>query len=122
MIVKESKLRIVDNTGAKIIKCIGTYKFNQLAKKVGSIFMGSLNRVMPRRRLKKGSLFRAFTVRVRFLVFRPEGLYLASSSNKVVLFKNLDNLPVANRIKGFLMLEVFYNPQIQFPNLTVYVL
>lgn len=121
MIAKNSNLRIVDNTGAKIAKYIGSYKFNNVSKKVGALFITSLKKVIPRRKLKKGILFRAFTIRTRFQIFRPNGFYISASANRAVLFKNIDNMPITNRLKGYVMLEVFFNPLFQFPNITIYI-
>lgn len=122
MIFKNSKIRIVDNTGAKFAKYIGSYKFNILHKYVGSIFITSLKKVVPRKKLKKGALFRAFTIRVRFPVFRIDGMHVSTSANRAILFKGADNIPITNRLRGYVMLEVFFNPLFQFPNITVYTL
>lgn len=122
MIFKNSKLRIVDNTGAKLAKYIGSYKFNEIHKYVGSIFITSLRKVVPRRKLKKGALFRAFTIRVRFPIFRINGFYISTSANRAILFRGTDNIPITNRLRGYVMLEVFFNPLFQFPNITVYTL
>lgn len=122
MIFKNSKIRIVDNTGAKFAKYIGSYKFNTIQKRVGSIFITSLKKVAPRRKLKKGALFRAFTIRTRFPIFRINGLYVSTSANRAILFKGADDMPITNRLRGYVMLEVFFSPRFQFPNITVYTL
>jgi ribosomal protein L14 len=122
MICKNSKIRIVDNTGAKIAKYIGSYKFNEIHKRVGMIFITSLKRVTPRKKLRKGTLFRAFTIRVRFSTFRINGFYISTSANRAILFKGSDNIPITNRLKSYVMLEVFFNSLFQFPNITVYAL
>lgn len=122
MITKNSIIRVIDNTGARLIKYIGDYKFNIIHKSVGALFITSLKKVVPKRKLKKGMLFRAFTVRVRFPIFRPNGFYLSTSANRAVLFKTSDLTPITNRLKGYVILEVFFNPLFQFPNITVYTL
>lgn len=122
MISKNSKIKIIDNTGARIVKYIGSYKFNNIQSTVGTLFITSLKKVVPRRKLKKGGLFRAFMVRVRFPIFRPNGFHLSTSANRAVLFKGADNLPITNRLRGYVILEVFFRPLFQFPNITVYVL
>jgi ribosomal protein L14 len=117
---KNAKLKIVDNTGAKIVKLIGTYKFNEVFKKIASLFSSSLQSVIPRRRLKTGSIFRSYTIRARFSTFRPNGMRIFNSATRSLLFKNSDNLPLANRIKGYLITEVFLNFQVNFPAITIY--
>jgi ribosomal protein L14 len=115
-----SKLKIIDNTGARLLKLIGIYKFNNVFTKVASIFVSSLSKVTPRRKLKTGSIFRAYTVRARFPTYRLSGLRIFSSASRSMLFKNLDNVPVANRVKGYLLIEVFSNFQVVFPAITIY--
>jgi|688.fasta_scaffold1631341_1 ribosomal protein L14 len=117
---KNAKIKIVDNTGAKSLKLIGTYKFNNVYRKVASMFSSSLSSVVPRRKLKTGAIFRGYTIRSRFPTYRFSGLRLFSSATRTLLFKHADNLPVANRVKGYLMLEVFLNFQVNFPAITIY--
>lgn len=118
---KNAKIKIVDNTGAKALKLIGTYKFNNVYRKVASIFSSSLSRIAPRRKLKTGAIFRGYTIRTRFPTFRFSGLRLFSSATRTLLFKHTDNVPVANRIKGYLIIEVFLNFQVNFPAITIYI-
>jgi ribosomal protein L14 len=117
---KESQIRITDNTGAKRLKLIGTYKFHNVFNRVSSLFISSLIKVAPRIKFKKGSLFRAYTVRVRFATRRYNGFIFFSSANRSILFKAADLIPVANRIKGYIALEVFVQHQINFPAITIY--
>jgi ribosomal protein L14 len=120
MLFKEALIGLTDNTGAKLVKVIGTYKFNLIFSRIGSLFISSLNKVLPRRKLRKGSLFRAYTVRVRFPTYRDSGFYIFCSTNKAVLFKTAENLPVANRVKGYVLIEIFFNNKVPFPNVTIY--
>lgn len=117
---KNAKIKIVDNTGARTIKLIGLYKFNEVFKKVASLFSSSLFSVVPRRRLKTGSIYRSYTVRSRFSIYRFNGIRIFGSATRSLLFKHSDNLPVANRVKGYLVVEVFLNFQVNFPAITIY--
>jgi len=117
---KEAQIFISDNTGARKLKLIGTYKFHNVYKSPASLFMSSLSKVVPKRKLKKGSLFRAFTIRVRFLINRYNGISLACSANRAILFKPNDLLPLANRLKCYVVMEVFTSKEVVFPAITIY--
>ncbi len=119
---KEAQLFISDNTGARKLKLIGIYKFHNVYSTAASLFISSLSKVVPRRKLKKGSLFRAFTIRTRFTTSRYNGFEIVCSSNRAVLFKPNDLLPLANRLKGYVMIEVFVSKYILFPSITIYII
>jgi len=118
---KEAQLFISDNTGAKKLKLIGTYKFHNVYRTTASLFISALSKVAPKRKLKKGSLFRAFTIRTRFVTTRYNGFGLASSSNRAILFKPSDLVPLANRLKGYVVIEVFVSKHVSFPAITIYI-
>lgn len=99
MIQAESKLKVADNTGAKIIQCIkvlGGSKRRYAA--VGDIIVASVKEAEPRGMVKKGDIVRAVIVRTKKPFRRPDGTYVRFSDNAVVILEGKQ--PRGTRIFG----------------------
>ena len=115
-----SKVWISDNSGVSRIRSIIIY-----GGKSGSItdlFVGSLSRVKPRRKLKKGQIFRALIVQVRRNTFRVFGSYIRSLATRSILMKRGEFIPVTNRVNGFFFYEIKLLKEYKFNSLTVYII
>ena len=100
MIQMQSKLKLADNSGAKIAQCIkvlgGTrrrYAF------VGDIVVVSIKSALPNAKVKKGAKARAVIVRTAHQIRRPDGTALRFDENSAVLINN-NREPVGTRIFG----------------------
>lgn len=99
MIQSETKLKVADNTGAKIIQCIkvlGGSKRRYAA--VGDIIVASVKEAEPRGVVKKGEVVRAVIVRTKKPLRRPDGTYVRFSDNAVVILDG--KVPKGTRIFG----------------------
>jgi len=100
MIQTESRLVVVDNTGAKEVLCIkvlGGSKRRYAG--VGDIIVCSVKKALPQGNIKKKSVVKAVIVRTAFPVKREDGTYIRSSDNACVII-NDSNEPKGTRVFG----------------------
>ncbi len=100
MIQMCTRLRVADNSGAKIIACIhplggGTGRHARL----GDVIRASVKEAIPRAEVKKGDLVRAVIVRTRKEHRRKDGTYIRFDDNAAVLI-NDQREPVGTRVFG----------------------
>ncbi len=114
-----SKVWISDNTGVSKIRSIMFY--NRHKAKITDLFVGSISRVKPRRKIKKGQIFRAILIQTRFPVFRRYGSYIRSLATRSILIKRGEYVPVSNRVSGFFFYELKLIKEYKFNSLTVYI-
>lgn len=100
MIQTESRLAVVDNTGAKealCIKVLGGSKRRYAS--VGDIIVVSVKRALPNGNIKKKAVVKAVVVRVAKEVRRPDGSYVRSDDNACVIIDDKRE-PKGTRIFG----------------------
>jgi large subunit ribosomal protein L14 len=100
MIQQGSKLKVADNSGAKIIECIkvlgGT---RRRYAKIGDIIVVSIKEAEPRGTVKKGEKAKAVIVRQKKSLRRKDGSYIRFDDNAGVIVDK-DKQPRATRIFG----------------------
>ena len=100
MIQQESKLKVADNTGAKIIQCIrvvgGT---GRRYARVGDTIIVSVKKAIPGGVVKKGEISKAVIVRAKKEVRRGDGSYIRFDENAAVLIDNQQE-PKGTRVFG----------------------
>ncbi len=100
MIQQGSKLKVADNSGARIIECIkvlgGTRK---RYAKIGDIIVVSIKEAEPRGTVKKGEKAKAVIVRQKKSLRRKDGSYIRFDDNAGVIVEK-DKQPRATRIFG----------------------
>lgn len=106
MIQAESKLKVADNSGAKMIKCFkvlgGTRRrFAQ----IGDIVVASVKVAEPRGMVKKGDKVKAVIVRQRKELRRKDGSYIRFDDNAAVILEDATN-PKGTRIFGPVAREI----------------
>ncbi len=100
MIQAESRLRVVDNTGAKealCIKVLGGSKRRYAS--VGDIIVVSIKEALPQGTIKKKSVQKAVVVRTAAEIRREDGTYVRSDDNACVII-NEDGEPRGTRVFG----------------------
>lgn len=99
MIHIQTKLKVIDNSGAKKVQTIKVYrgKWGQ----VGDIIQVSIKHVQTKIKLKisKGSVWKALIVRSKSNKKTSLNNYLSFNENSVILLSN-QNVPLASRILG----------------------
>lgn len=100
MIQQESSLRVADNSGARVIKCIrvlgGT---RRRYAGVGDVIVATVKQADPGRDVKKGEVVRAVVVRTARQYRRPDGSYIKFDDNAAVLL-GAERNPRGTRIFG----------------------
>ncbi len=100
MIQPTTRLRVADNTGAKVIMCIRVVsgQGKQIAG-IGDIIMAAVKQAQPGGAVKKGEVVRAVIVRTAKEFGREDGSYIRFDENAAVII-NPQNVPRGTRIFG----------------------
>jgi len=100
MIQQESMLKVADNSGAKLVKCIkvlgGT---RRRYASIGDIIVVSVREVIPNTSIKKGNKLKGVIVRVSKEYRREDGSYIAFDDNAIVIIDSNNN-PKGTRVFG----------------------
>ena len=101
MIQPETKLKVADNSGAKIIQCFkvlgGT---RRRYAQIGDIVVASVKLAEPRKAVKKKDIVRAVIVRQKKAFRRKDGSYIRFDENAAVVVDKKSKEPKATRIFG----------------------
>jgi large subunit ribosomal protein L14 len=100
MIQTYTRLRVADNSGAKVIRLInipgsGKRKYAH----VGDIIVCNVREAAPNSPVRKGEIVRAVVIRQAQGRRRPDGTYIKFDDNAAVLIGD-DQLPTGTRIFG----------------------
>ena len=100
MIQSESMLKVADNSGAKLVKCIkvlgGT---RRRYASIGDIIVVSVREALPNGAIKKGSKLKGVIVRVNREYRRADGSYIRFDDNAIVII-DANNNPKGTRVFG----------------------
>jgi len=100
MIQPGTRLKVADNTGAKVIECITVLgRTKSDAAKVGDIISASVKSAIPRGTVKKKEVVKAVIVRQKKQISREDGSYISFSENAAVIIDENGN-PRGTRIFG----------------------
>ncbi len=105
MIQAETRLKVADNTGAKVIECFkilgGT---RRRYAQVGDIVVASVKVAEPRGMVKKKDVVKAVIVRQKKALRRKDGSYIKFDENAAVILEGTE--PKGTRIFGPIAREV----------------
>jgi large subunit ribosomal protein L14 len=100
MIQTETKLKVADNSGAKLLLCIKVLGGSKRRYgTVGDVIVVSVKEAMPNSKVKKGDVMKAVIVRTKKEVARVDGSYIKFDDNSAVLITP-QNEPIGTRIFG----------------------
>ena len=100
MIQTQTKLRVADNSGAKLLLCIKVLGGSRRRyASVGDVVVVTVKEAMPNSKVKKGDVMRAVVVRTAKQIRRADGSYIKFDDNSAVLI-NQQNEPIGTRIFG----------------------
>jgi large subunit ribosomal protein L14 len=100
MIQTETKLKVADNSGAKLLLCIKVLGGSKRRyASVGDIIVVSIKEAMPNSKVKKGDVAKAVVVRTAKEIRRQDGSYIKFDDNSAVLI-NQQKEPIGTRIFG----------------------
>jgi len=100
MIQTETRLRVADNSGAKVVSCIKVLGGSKRRyATVGDVIIVSVKEAVPNSKVKKGDVVRAVIVRTAKEIHRPDGSYIKFDENSAVIISDQME-PVGTRIFG----------------------
>tara|TARA_X000000950_G_C13876732_1_gene645140 strand:+ start:1504 stop:1869 length:366 start_codon:yes stop_codon:yes gene_type:complete len=110
----ETKLEIMDNSGAKKIKCIKVLKSSRKKKgKLNHIIIGSIQSVKPNKKVNKGAVASILITRTKKNHTRRDGSFIKFSNNSGILLSEKKNSPVATRTFGPATVELKKNKKLK---------
>lgn len=100
-------LKVIDNTGAKIVQCFHVFggswrRYGQ----IGDVISATVKEAEPRRIVKKHEVVRAVIVRQRKNFRRSDGSYISFDDNAVVILEGKTKEPKGGRITGPIPREI----------------
>lgn len=100
MIQQESVLKVADNSGAKLVKCIKVLGgSHRRYAGVGDIIVVAVRQVIPNGAVKKGSVMKGVIVRQAKEYRRNDGSYIRFDDNAIVII-DANNNPKGTRVFG----------------------
>jgi large subunit ribosomal protein L14 len=100
MIQIYSRVKVADNTGAKVLMCIQVVgSSGRKYASIGDVIVGTVKQALPRGTVKAHEVVHAVIVRVTKPYRRRDGSYIRFDDNAVVILGD-DNNPKGTRIFG----------------------
>jgi len=100
MIQPQTKLKVADNTGAKVIQCFHVLGGSKRRyAQIGDIIVAAVKVAEPRRPVKKHDVVRAVVVRQKKEFRRADGSYIRFGENAAVILEK-EKEPKGGRIFG----------------------
>jgi large subunit ribosomal protein L14 len=100
MLQQESRVKVADNTGAKVLLTIRVLGGSgRRYAGLGDIIVATVKDAIPGGNVKKGDVVKAVIVRVNKQTRRPDGSYIKFDENAAVILK-ADGDPRGTRIFG----------------------
>jgi len=100
MLQQESRVKVADNTGAKVLLTIRVLGGSgRRYAGLGDIIVATVKDAIPGGNVKKGDVVKAVIVRVNKQTRRPDGSYIKFDENAAVILKG-DGDPRGTRIFG----------------------
>jgi large subunit ribosomal protein L14 len=101
MLQQESRLKVADNTGAKMLLTIRVLGGStRRYAGIGDIIVATVKDAIPGGNVKKGEVVKAVIVRTVKETRRSDGSYIKFDENAAVLIKNKEGEPRGTRIFG----------------------
>lgn len=105
MIQTGAKLKVADNTGAKIIQCFRILRGTRHRyARIGDVIVASVKEAEPRKMVKKKEVVRAVIVRQKKSFRRADGTYIRFDDNAAVIVDGFN--PKGGRIFGPVVREL----------------
>jgi len=101
MIQKQTMLKVADNSGAKLVQCIGLIGGSKRRyAEIGDIIVVAIKKAEPRKIVKTHDVVRAVVVRQKKPYRRQDGTYIRFDENAVVILDGKTHEPKGGRIFG----------------------
>ena len=109
MIQMQSKLKVADNSGARVVQCIKVLGgSHRRYARVGDVIKVTVKEAIPRGKVKKGQVMSAVVVRTKKGLRRQDGSLIKFDDNAAVILDD-KRMPIGTRIFGPIAREVRYS-------------
>ena len=105
MIQLNSNVNVLDNSGAKIARCLKVLKKGSSPAGIGDIIVVSIRKALPNKKIKAGEVHKAVVLYTKKYNRRLNGSYLRQAKNAVALLDSKE-LPQGTRILGAVPREI----------------
>jgi len=106
MIQAQTILKVIDNSGAKVIRCFKVLGGSRRRyAEIGDIIVASVQVAEPRKEIKKKAVVKAIVVRQKKAFRRKDGSYIRFDENAAIII-NDKREPLGNRIFGPIPREI----------------
>ena len=100
MIRVHTRLRVADNSGARVVMCINVPgSSGRRYARVGDVIVATVKEAQPAAAVKRGDIVRAVIVRTLKPVRRPDGSQIRFDENAAVVLRDASN-PMGTRVFG----------------------
>ncbi len=100
MIQMQTMLKVADNSGAKLVRCINVLgPSNRHQGVIGDIVVASVRKRLPTSDIEKGEIVRGVIIRTRRPYRRKDGTFVRFDDNAIVLI-NPQGEPIGTRVFG----------------------
>mmetsp|Transcript_22576 Transcript_22576/g.57058 ORF Transcript_22576/g.57058 Transcript_22576/m.57058 type:complete len:120 (+) Transcript_22576:882-1241(+) len=97
MIQSQTKLKLGDNSGVRLARCLHIYK--RKVGFIGCLILVSIRATKPQNKIKKGTIHKAIIVRTSYKTNRQNGFSVFFDENAVILVNKKEEL-LTTRIFG----------------------
>ncbi|XOB46220.1 MAG: 50S ribosomal protein L14 [Candidatus Nealsonbacteria bacterium] len=107
MIQIRTIIKVIDNSGAKILQCIHVLGGSKKRyARIGDVVVGTVKVAEPRREVKKHDVVRALIVRQKKEYRRRDGSYIRFDDNACIILEGKTKNPKGGRIFGPIAREI----------------
>ena len=100
MVQQETRLKVADNSGARVLLVIRVLGGSKVKTgNIGDVVVGTVKKAIPNVTVKSGKVVKAVIVRTDQGVRRDDGSYIKFDDNACVIIKD-DKSPVGTRVFG----------------------
>ena len=107
MIQLRSMVKVVDNSGAKLLQCFHVLGGSKKRyARIGDVIVGTVKEAEPRRDVKKHDVVRALVIRQKKEYRRRDGSYIRFDDNACIILEGKTKNPKGGRILGPVAREI----------------
>ena len=121
MVKPQTIIKVIDNSGAKKVKCIKILRLKTKKTSFGNfgivVIQALRNKTKNLPKIKKGQMFRALIVQLNSKIAKKNGFSILFKINYIILL-NKYNLPIGNRIFGVVPKNIKNIKNIRFTTLS----
>lgn len=86
MIYKGTLVKVIDNSGARFVKCLHIFKKSFKSKAlIGDLLLVSAKNIIPNKKVKKGVMYKGVVVRLKARIIKYGGISVKFNNSALIL-------------------------------------